>query len=184
MKLSDMETEPQARPVILAPPHSKWSYYLLMRKCGSISGKDGFNLNEPNAWNWKLLWMQLNLMETFPWIFLYKVHFHCSVWSFTKLRFDVCCRYSNSWALCLLFLRKPHMITRMCSPAIALEVIMTSGLGRAWLHYRFNGCEEEQIITEKPYTEGRRAGTKPEEKYRTHIKVEGILVWKSLFKRM
>ena len=43
MKLSDTETEPQAHPVILAPPHSKWSYYLLMRECG----KGGFNLNEP-----------------------------------------------------------------------------------------------------------------------------------------
>ena len=43
MKLSDSETEPQAHPVILAPPHSKWSYYLLMRECGT----GGFNLNEP-----------------------------------------------------------------------------------------------------------------------------------------
>ena len=43
MKLSDTETEPQAHPVILAPPHSKWSYYLLTRECG----KGGFNLNEP-----------------------------------------------------------------------------------------------------------------------------------------
>ena len=38
-----LETEPQAHPVILAPPPSKWPYYLLMRECG----KGGFNLNEP-----------------------------------------------------------------------------------------------------------------------------------------
>lgn len=37
------------------------------------------------------------------------------------------------------------------------------------------GVGRNGVITEKPYTE-RRVGTKPEEKYRTHIKVEGVLV--------
>ena len=49
-------------------------------------------------------------METFPWISLYKVRFHCSTWKSTELRFSV--RDSNS---CLLFRRKPRIVSRMCS---------------------------------------------------------------------
>jgi hypothetical protein len=82
MKLSDMETEQQARPVLSAPPHSKWSYYLWQNLW-----EGWFNFNETNAWNWTQLCLQLNQMETFLWISLYKVHFHYSMWQCMKLRF-------------------------------------------------------------------------------------------------
>lgn len=75
MKLSDMETEPQAHPIILAPSLSKLSYYLLMREYSWISGKNCFNFNETNVWNWKLLWVQLNQMETFQGFFFTKFIF-------------------------------------------------------------------------------------------------------------
>lgn len=164
MKLSDMETEPPAHPVILAPSHSKLSYYLLMRECGWISGKDWFNFNETNAWNWKLLWRQLKQRETFPRIFFTLQSSFSSYYVVireTEIQFP---RYSNSWSLCLIFLRKPWMISRMCNPAIALEVIMTSELGMAWLHYRFNGRGEARGHYRETLHREQRTGTKPEEK--------------------
>lgn len=91
----------------------------------------------------------------------------------TEIRF---CRYSNSGSLCLVFLMKPQMISRTCYPAAALEVIMTSELGTHDFITDLKGVGRNGVITEKPYTESRRVGTKPEEKYRRHIKVEGVLV--------
>lgn len=71
---------------------------------------------------------------------------------------------------------------RMCYLTVALEVMIPEQKP-ACLPHGFNGCgEEEQVITGKPYTEHRRADTKPEEKSRTHIKVEDIPVSKSSLK--
>lgn len=53
---------------------------------------------------------------------------------------------------------------------------MTSELGTHDFITDLKGVGRNGVITEKPYTESRRVGTKPEEKYRRHIKVEGVLV--------
>lgn len=99
MKSSDTETEPPARLVIVAPPHSKFSYYLLMRECGRISGKDdGFDFEGTSCLKLKTALNAIkpdgNLPADFPLlsslslehVVIYKIKIQCR---------RLCCRHRD-----------------------------------------------------------------------------------------